>query len=258
LQGDIVDGVPTGQPVTRFELDPTRGDAGRVNVADITFVDPASRPGGTSEIAYGAVRWRPAPAATLAPVAPPAGLDAPVGTEAERRGPLATGRRTPGGYLFWLGDWFDVNPIGSRYRLNSGWAVHTGADLNLDGSVIADKDAPVYSIGYGVVIWARWISSGWKNVIVVEHPVPGEDRVVWARYAHVGNLHVQEGQRVEPGQPIAAIGEYAPNNYHLHFDIAVDPVLRSAPGHWPGDDRAAVMAVYTDPLAFLQRYHVVR
>lgn len=186
-------------------------------------------------------------------------LDAPIGDEAERRGPLGDGRRTVGGYPYWAGQWFDVNPLGSRYRLGSAYAIHTGADLNLDGgSVIADKDAPVHSIGHGVVLWARWLSAGWKNVIVIEHPVPGEDRVVWARYAHVANLQVQEGQMVRPGQFIATIGEYAPNNYHLHFDIALDPILRSTPGHWPGDDGHRVRAVYTEPLAFLQKYHLVR
>jgi murein DD-endopeptidase MepM/ murein hydrolase activator NlpD len=254
LQGNSLNGAAGGPPVTQFHLDPTRDDSGRVNVADVTFVDPASGPAGRFDIAFGALRWRPA----AAPPEPPAGLDAPVGTEAERRGVIPTGRLTPGGYKFWVGDWFDVNPIGTRYWLGSSWAVHTGADLNLDGSVIADKDAPVYAIGHGVVIWARWVSSGWKNVVVVEHPVPGEARVVWARYAHVADMRVQEGQTVLAGQQIAAIGQYAPNNYHLHFDIAVDPILRSVPGHWPGDNLALVRAVYTDPLAFIQKYHGVR
>jgi len=252
-------GVSNGAAVAAFELDPTQGDAGRVNVADLTFQDPATGPGGRFDIAFGALRWRPVTSAGLTPAPTAAGLDAPVGTDAERRGELATGRRTAGGYRYWVGAWFDVNPLGSRYWLGSRWAIHTGADLNLDGgSVIADKDAPVYSIGHGVVIWARWVSSGWKNIIVVEHPVPGEDRVVWARYAHVGDMQVKEGETVRLGQLIATIGEYAPNNYHLHFDIAVDPVLRRSPGHWPGDDLAGVRAVYTDPLAFLQKYHVVR
>jgi hypothetical protein len=259
LQGNIINGVPGGTPVTQFELDPTRADAGRVNMADITFVDPGTHPSGQFEIAFGAIRWRPVPrTAGLAPAAS-ASLDAPVGTDEERAGELASGRRTAGGCLYWAGDWFDANPLGSRYWLGNRWAIHTGADLNLDGgSVIADKDAPVYSIGHGVVVWARWVSAGWKNVVVIEHPVPGEDRLVWARYAHVANMQVQEGQIVRPGQPIATIGEYAPNNYHLHFDIALDPVLRSLPGHWPGDNPAAVRAVYTDPLAFIQCYHVVR
>ena len=167
--------------------------------------------------------------------------------------------RPGGGYMYWCGKWFDVNPIGSRYWLGNKWAVHTGSDLNLDGgSVTADRDAPVYAIGDGRVLWARRLSSGWGNVIVIEHAVPGESRVVWARYGHLTDLTVTEGQDVRRGQRIAAIGEYAPNNYHLHFDIALDPVLKTSPGHWPGDNLAGVLAVYTDPLAFIKKYHTVR
>jgi murein DD-endopeptidase MepM/ murein hydrolase activator NlpD len=159
-----------------------------------------------------------------------------------------------------VGNWYDANPYGSRYLLSSGYARHTGADLNLQGpgGVIADKDAPVYAAADGVVIWARYVSPGWKNIIVVEHPVPNENRVVYARYAHVAGMRVQEGQVVRRGQQIAAVGEYAPNNYHLHFDISPDTVLKRLPGHWPGDDLAAVQHYYTDPMAFIKRYHLVR
>jgi murein DD-endopeptidase MepM/ murein hydrolase activator NlpD len=254
LQGTIINGVPGSPPVTQFDLDPTKGDAGRVNVADITFIDPASHPSGKFEITFGALRWRP----VSQPAALHVGLDSPVGTDVDRRGIIPTGRKTLGGFLYWVGSWFDANPIGTRYRLASGFAIHTGGDLNLDGSVIADKDAPVYAIGYGIVLWARKLGASWGNVVVVEHPVPGENRVVWARYAHVANMQVQEGQVVQRGQFICTIGEYAPNNYHLHFDIATDPILRSTPGHWPGDNKPEVDRVYTDPLAFIQRYHVER
>ncbi len=102
------------------------------------------------------------------------------------------------------------------------------------------------------------LSSGWGNAVIVEHPLPGEARLAWARYAHVNNLLVNEGQVVRRGQQLCTIGEYAPNNYHLHFDITFDPILRSTPGHWPGDNRAAVDRIYQDPLAVIQRYHVVR
>ncbi|MBL8045823.1 MAG: M23 family metallopeptidase [Anaerolineales bacterium] len=256
LQGNIVNGVPGDPLITQFDLTPTIGDAGRVNVADITFINPASHPSGKFEVAFGAIRWRPVNVAGVMPTLHT--LDAPVGTEADRRGPIPTGRFTAGGFRFWLGNWFDVNPIGSRYRLGSGWAVHTGADLNLDGSVTADKDAPVYAMGDGVVIWARKLTASWGQTIVLEHAVPGEDGLFWARYAHLNNLQVSEGQVVKRGQQICTIGEYAPNNYHLHFDVTLEPILRHTPGHWPGDNRAEVLRVYQDPLEFIKRYHVVR
>jgi hypothetical protein len=58
LQGDVIDGVPGGPLVTQFALDPAQPESGRVNLADVTFVDPAAR--GKFEITFGAIRWRPA------------------------------------------------------------------------------------------------------------------------------------------------------------------------------------------------------
>jgi hypothetical protein len=38
---------------------------------------------------------------------------------------------------------------------------------------------------------------------------------------------------------------------HLHFDVSFTDVLADNPGHWPGADKAAVIANYRDPMAFL-------
>ena len=59
LQGSIINGVAGSQVVAQFELDPRQSDSGRVNEADVTFVDPATHPSGKFEIAFGAIRWRP-------------------------------------------------------------------------------------------------------------------------------------------------------------------------------------------------------
>jgi hypothetical protein len=59
LQGNIINGVMGSQTVSQFALDPNRPDSGRVNLVDVTFVDPATQPGGKFEIAFSALRWRP-------------------------------------------------------------------------------------------------------------------------------------------------------------------------------------------------------
>ena len=262
LSGTVVNGSPAEQPVTEFMLDPQFADAGRVNVADLTFVDPAGMPNGRFDLSVGAVRWRPLapPGETPPAAAPGAGFDSPVGADAERAGVFATGDKIFDHYNLWCGNWYDANPIGTRYQLGDRWAVHTGADLNLSGpgGVLADKDAPVHAAADGRVISAGFVSSGWKNIIVIEHPVPGEDRVVYARYAHVADMHVHANDPVARGQVIAAVGEYAPNNYHLHFDLSFNPILKTQPGHWPGDNLALVQQVYLDPLAFIRHHHMVR
>ena len=58
LAGQVVDGSE-GALVSRFELDPGQADSGRVNVADVTYVDPATDRSGKFELAFGAIRWRP-------------------------------------------------------------------------------------------------------------------------------------------------------------------------------------------------------
>lgn len=253
LKGNVVSGPGQGDPVSVFMLDPAFDDAGRVNVADVTFVNPATHTTGRFEISYGAVRWRP----VEAPVVP--GFNSPVGTPEERAGPLAVGRRF-GAYTIWCGNWYDANPIGTRYGQGSYAAIHTGADLNLHGpgGLLADKDAPVYAIGAGRVISAGFVSSGWKNVIVIEHPLPDENRVIYARYAHVASLQVRPNDVVARGQQVCTIGQYAPNNYHLHFDLTYDPIMKTVPGHWPGDNPAAVRRFYVDPLAFIKQRHRIR
>jgi murein DD-endopeptidase MepM/ murein hydrolase activator NlpD len=253
LHGNVVSGPGQGEPVNGFELDPAFDDAGRVNVADITFLDPATHPAGRFEVSFAAVRWRPVNPA------PVPGFDSPVGTPAERAGPLAEGRRL-GPYALWCGNWYDANPIGTRYWLGNRWAVHTGADLNLEGpgGVLADKDAPVYAAAAGRAVFAGFVSSGWKNVVVVEHPLPEENRVIYARYAHLGRLLVGPNEVVARGQQLATIGKYAPSNYHLHFDLTYDPILKTVPGHWPGDNAALVRRMYVDPREFVRQRHRVR
>ncbi len=254
LKGNVVSGPGQGALVSSFELDPAYEDSGRVNVADVTFVDPRTHPTGKFEVSFGAVRWQPVGAPVVR------GFDSPVGTPAERAGPFADGRRRVGHYALWCGNWYDANPIGSRYWLGNRWAVHTGADLNLQGpaGLLADKDAPVYAIGAGRVISAGFVSSGWKNVIVIEHPLPEEGRVLYARYAHVASLLVRPNDVVARGQQICTIGQYAPNNYHLHLDLTYDPIMKTVPGHWPGDNPAVVRRVYVDPMAFIKQRHRIR
>jgi hypothetical protein len=57
LQGNVIDGAPGGPLVSQFALDPAETESGRVNLADVTFVNPAAR--GKFEITFGAMRWRP-------------------------------------------------------------------------------------------------------------------------------------------------------------------------------------------------------
>jgi murein DD-endopeptidase MepM/ murein hydrolase activator NlpD len=111
----------------------------------------------------------------------------------------------------------------------------------------------VYSIGPGWVSYAqRDVKGAWGNIVVIEHEVV-DGVPLFSRYGHVEGLLVDVGDRVEAGTPIAHVGNGDGRfPYHLHFDISLTTILRSAPWHWPGWDRAAVVRHYVDPLLWLR------
>ena len=223
-------------PLGIFELDGERPDTGAVNLTNLTGEAGL-------EIAFSPIRWR------LMEDAPPAvevadGYDAPVGTPEER----ASAK-------IWPGNWLDANPFGRRYPdSTNSTAFHTGADLNLNiPRWDADRGAPVYAIASGVVTFAGRLPV-WGQLIVIRHdPVEPDGNPVWARYAHVGEIQVQAGERVRRGQQLAVIDKPEPPGapYHLHFDICISGVLEENPGHWPRLDHRALVENYTDPRAFL-------
>jgi murein DD-endopeptidase MepM/ murein hydrolase activator NlpD len=91
-------------------------------------------------------------------------------------------------------------------------------------------------------------------VIVIDHGTLPDGRHVYARYAHLEDLQVQAGDTVARGQKIAQVGQFAPGNYHLHFDISTTTRLRDKPADWPGFSLERVEADYTDPKAFIKAH----
>jgi len=154
----------------------------------------------------------------------------------------------------WPGEWVDANPYLNRYLLAGSWAIHTGADLNLNSPVWnADNNAPVHAIADGIVIYSQLVInsngqvSSWGRLVVIEH-----DDGVCSRYGHMRTLNVSAGQNVVMGQVIGTIGgtEYGLPD-HLHFDISLSGILLSSPTYWPGDNLPAVQEHFVDPHAFI-------
>lgn len=166
-------------------------------------------------------------------------FDSPVGTLAERRGSQV-----------WPGTWFDATGFATYYT-TVGAAYHTGADLNNNSPAWdSDRLAPVYAAADGVVTHAGKLAGTWGNVVVVEHAP-----LLHTRYAHLADFTVQAGQHVTRGQQIGRIGNAGGQvAYHLHFDVGTSGVLKSQPGHWPGNSRTAVLAHYADPKAYIQAH----
>lgn len=264
-----------------FDLDPASNPlSGRVRQYDMSLEDPPV------EIAFGPVRWvplitdpKPLPAGSLPR------FDIPMGTPAERDAPITLGIVATGWGPLWIGKWYDATPYCTWYSLG----YHTGADLNIQGTSDADKDAPIYAAGDGKVIYAGAAGS-WGNIVVIEHPdalVHRPDgsagrQKVFSRYGHVTDrILVKVGDQVTRGQNIGFIGLMAgaTTGWHLHFDIGYSTKLGILPRHWPDMSKVRelqktgvkptdprfvqaqtavkqeVLAHYVDPLTFLKDNH---
>lgn len=113
----------------------------------------------------------------------------------------------------------------TRGTLTSGYGrrwgrMHRGID------VAAPTGTPIYAAAPGVVVYARWNSGGYGNLVDIRHA----DGTL-TRYGHNSRIFVQEGQVVEQGQHISAMGSTGfSTGPHLHFEVhpagrgAVNPI----------------------------------
>jgi murein DD-endopeptidase MepM/ murein hydrolase activator NlpD len=99
------------------------------------------------------------------------------------------------------------------------WKQHKGVDYG------APTGTPVRAVGDGVVEFAGQ-QNGYGNVIEIRH---GNQRSTL--YAHLSRIDVRQGQRVEQGARIGAVGATGwATGPHLHFEVKVggqqqDPMI---------------------------------
>jgi murein DD-endopeptidase MepM/ murein hydrolase activator NlpD len=90
------------------------------------------------------------------------------------------------------------------------WRAHDGVDYG------APFGTPVHTVGDGVVELAGR-QSGYGNVVQVKHS-NGRSTL----YAHLSRIDVRQGQRVEQGQSVGAVGATGwATGPHLHFEFRV-------------------------------------
>jgi murein DD-endopeptidase MepM/ murein hydrolase activator NlpD len=118
-------------------------------------------------------------------------------------------------------------PVMAEITSGFGWRTHpilgyekfhAGLDFGADyGVVISAADT-------GLVIFSGWYG-GYGNSVILDH---GNN--ITTLYAHADEAYVVEGQMVQKGQPIAAVGSTGlSTGPHLHFEVRqggepVDPV----------------------------------
>lgn len=126
-----------------------------------------------------------------------------------------------------LADGFDFpvgKPEAQGYYKAQGFHAngHLGEDWDGIGGGDTDLGDPIYSIGDGVVVFARDCHMGWGNVVIVRHAYreDGSIRNIDSLYAHLEKILVRRGQAVRRGEQIATLGNaHGLYDAHLHFEI---------------------------------------
>ena len=126
-----------------------------------------------------------------------------------------------------LANGFDF-PIGTPdaqgYYKARGFRAHGHLGEDWDGVRGGDTDLgdPIYSIGDGVVVFARDCHMGWGNVIIVRHAYreDGAIKNIDSLYGHLDSILVRRGQAVSRGEKIATMGTaHGLYDAHLHLEI---------------------------------------
>jgi murein DD-endopeptidase MepM/ murein hydrolase activator NlpD len=132
----------------------------------------------------------------------------------------------------------------SRGHLGEDWDGVRGGDSDLGDAI--------YSIGDGVVVFARDVHMGWGNVVIVRHTYRegGVVKNVDALYGHLNSMLVHKGQAIARGQKIATMGNaHGLYDAHLHLEIRKNIEI--------GMSRAAFARDYSnyyDPTQFINSH----
>ncbi len=117
-----------------------------------------------------------------------------------------------------------IGPVTSNF----GWRTHPILGTERFHSGIdfgADYGSLVYASERGRVIYADWYG-GYGNAVIIDH-----GNGMTTLYGHCSELYVKDGDMVEKGQPISAVGSTGfSTGPHLHFELRangepIDPAV---------------------------------
>ncbi len=128
---------------------------------------------------------------------------------------------------------------------------HLAEDWNGEGGGNTDCGEPVFAAARGVVILAEKVWLGWGNVVIVRHRRPDGSEVE-TQYAHLKEIKVKVGEKVERRQQIGTVGDGEGRFLcHLHFELRT-PECRDwgAPGAGYSSDTKG----WLDPSDFIDAH----
>jgi murein DD-endopeptidase MepM/ murein hydrolase activator NlpD len=87
--------------------------------------------------------------------------------------------------------------------------LHNGIDI------AGDEGNAIYSVDGGVVVYAGWSTSGYGNLLVIDHGTGWQ-----SAYAHLQTIAVGCGTNVSQGEYVAGLGNTGNSSGpHLHFEL---------------------------------------
>jgi murein DD-endopeptidase MepM/ murein hydrolase activator NlpD len=100
---------------------------------------------------------------------------------------------------------YRIHPILGTRRL------HAGTDFG------ADTGTPIRAAESGTVVHAGW-QGGYGNTVIIDH-----GQGMTTLYAHCSQLYVRDGQAVQKGEAVAAVGSTGMSTGpHLHFEVRIN------------------------------------
>jgi murein DD-endopeptidase MepM/ murein hydrolase activator NlpD len=166
------------------------------------------------------------------------------------RGPVDTAfTKLADGFDFPIGKpdaqgYYKARGFRSKGHLGEDWDGTRGGDTDLGD--------PIYSIGDGVVVFARDCHMGWGNVVIVRHTYRegGEIKNIDALYGHLNTMLVRRGQSIARGQQIATMGTaHGLYDAHLHLEIRRNLEIGMSRAKFARD-----FSNYYDPTQFIQTH----
>ncbi len=124
-----------------------------------------------------------------------------------------------------------VLPMACDYKITSeyGYRIHpiTGEEkLHAGIDLVGEHHTEILAVADGIVTYAG-IQNGYGNCIEIKHSINGE--TIYSFYAHLSEIDVKVGEKVEAGDIIGLEGgakeDDNPGNstgHHLHFEIRTD------------------------------------
>lgn len=120
----------------------------------------------------------------------------------------------------------EVNWPNPQYRYGSTLLgqedLHTGIDMS------ASRYAPVLAAGPGEVVWAGYglyrgvedETDPYGMSVAIKHDFGFDGQPLYTVYAHLSEVYVWRGQRVESGEVVGQVGETGDaSGPHLHFEV---------------------------------------